>query len=134
MSDHADDLMFREIGTKPPDGRTYKCGHCGKKFGTSEAKAVAHVEKCVANIFDTEAIKSPAVLEDEWQPIETAPKTGEKFLVYRPAHDGDYIPVVGEDYWGSNMFNPEGCWMRSRSDCPPTHWMPLPKPPKGEEE
>lgn len=71
-------------------------------------------------------------LRDEWRPIETAPKTGEKILVYRPAHDCGHIHVVGEDYWGTTMFNPEGCWMRSRQDCQPTHWMPLPKPPKGE--
>jgi len=71
-------------------------------------------------------------LRDEWRPIETAPKTGEKILVYRPVHDGYYIPMTGEDYWGSTMFDPEGCWMRSRQDCQPSHWMPLPKPPKGE--
>ena len=72
-------------------------------------------------------------LKEEWRPIETAPKTGEKILVYRPVHDGDYIPVTGEDYWGSTMFDPEGCWMRSRSDCQPTHWRPLPEPPKEKE-
>lgn len=71
-------------------------------------------------------------LKDEWRPIETAPKTGEKILVYRPVHDGNYIPVTGDDYWGSYEFRPQGCWMRSRSDCQPTRWMPLPKPPKGE--
>jgi hypothetical protein len=71
-------------------------------------------------------------LRDEWWPIETAPKTCENILVYRPVHDCSYIPVVGEDYWGTTMFNPEGCWMRSRQDCQPSHWMPLPNPPKGE--
>lgn len=71
-------------------------------------------------------------LRDEWRPIETAPKTCENILVYRPVHDCSYIPVVGEDYWGTTMFDPEGCWMRSRQDCQPSHWMPLPNPPKGE--
>lgn len=71
-------------------------------------------------------------LQNLWLPIETAPKTGEKIWVYRPVHDGNYIPVTGDDYWGSYEFRPEGCWMRSRSDCQPTRWMPLPKPPKGE--
>lgn len=73
-------------------------------------------------------LREKGYLRDEWRPIETAPKTGEKILVYRPAHDCGHIHVVGEDYWGSTMFAPEGCWMKSSPNCQPTHWMSPPKP------
>ena len=46
MGDHADDLMFKEIGTKPPDGKIYRCGYCGAKLGTDKILAMVHVEKC----------------------------------------------------------------------------------------
>jgi len=60
----------------------------------------------------------------DWQPIETAPRDGSDIIVYRPKFDGDYIPIVGVDYWFKGY-----TWGRSRRDCQPTHWMPLPKPP-----
>jgi len=66
-----------------------------------------------------------------WQPIETAPKDGTDIIVYRPKFDGDYIPQVGVDWWmlpSKTGFYSE-CWAKSRKDCPPTHWQPLPKPP-----
>lgn len=67
----------------------------------------------------------------EWQPIETAPKDGRKFLAcwhgknqktgdqykYEPecmAWDGDF-------YWVVDGGQPS---------VSPTHWMPLPEPPK----
>lgn len=55
----------------------------------------------------------------EWQPIETAPK-GE-LLLYAPA-----------EVRGRNSRLPERIYIGSRYDAPnrpPTHWMPLPKPP-----
>ena len=73
-------------------------------------------------------------LKYEWQPIETAPKDGARILVYRPVYIDDYIPVVGEDYLGTTLFNKQGCWMKSRQDCLPTCWTPLPKPPTDEEK
>lgn len=64
----------------------------------------------------------------QWQPIKTAPKDGTVIIVYRPKFDGKYIPRVGTDIWGN--FAGTDCWGGSRSDTPPTHWMPLPEPPK----
>lgn len=64
----------------------------------------------------------------EWQPIETAPRDGTCIIVYRPKHDGDYIPKVGVDWWMTKgLLVPT--WAKSRKDCPPTHWMPFPQPP-----
>lgn len=67
-----------------------------------------------------------------WQPIETAPRTGERFLMW--SRDGGFF--AGN--W------PQGCaageWLRIRGEWrgashwraqEATHWMPLPAPPEG---
>jgi hypothetical protein len=74
-----------------------------------------------------------AVLEAqiEWQPIETAPKDGSQIDVF-VLHRGRVCNVR----WSLN-----GCWSEyalddfdgtswQKLDGLPTHWMPLPKPPK----
>jgi hypothetical protein len=56
----------------------------------------------------------------DWQPIETAPKDDETWVL---AFNGDEYAVciwTGE-YWSDNEY-----MMRPQ----PTHWMPLPEPPK----
>lgn len=64
----------------------------------------------------------------EWLPIETAPRNGTMILVYRPdSKRGDaYIPRVGTDIWKVSR----ECWWHSNHWSQPTHWMPLPEPPK----
>ena len=66
----------------------------------------------------------------EWQPIDTAPKDGTPILAYRADHYGKFGNCCvtywrtnknGNSYTGFGEFNPT-YW-------PPTHWMPLPKPP-----
>ena len=61
-----------------------------------------------------------------WQPIETAPKDGDMFMVgweERP----DFTPDTG-------FYSPDGVlclgWSHSPSNPPPTHWMPLPGAPE----
>lgn len=56
----------------------------------------------------------------EWQPIETAPKDGRDILVM----DGDWLTI---GWWSGEE------WCRQDlhlSLSNPTHWMPLPEPPK----
>ncbi len=63
----------------------------------------------------------------EWQPISTAPKDGTRILVCRPK--GFSVNRVGVD-----MFMECGgrkSWIHSEDNFQPTHWMPLPEPPKG---
>ena len=58
----------------------------------------------------------------KWQPIETAPKDGTSFLV--PGHKLAY-------------YDPDsGRWTKAYTSLLiyPTHWMPLPKPPKNYKE
>jgi hypothetical protein len=65
--------------------------------------------------------KEPAM---EWLPIESAPKDPEiPILAYCPEFGGAPIIIILE-------------WFHERwedidsSECHPTHWMPLPAPPK----
>lgn len=67
----------------------------------------------------------------EWQPIETAPKDGTSILVWRRnqvlvAHwDIDKYAKTPRPYWGAfDVWN-----KTSNRLTPPTHWMPMPRPP-----
>jgi hypothetical protein len=70
----------------------------------------------------------------DWQPIETAPKDGTLILVFVPPSDYSIGWYNTEKYnknprpfWGRHNANHSKTVCRSR---PPTHWMPLPEPPK----
>ena len=72
----------------------------------------------------------------KWRPIESAPKDGTKFLALcQPRHietgtpmSFHYINVV---WWRDKSKNILG-WRHTLNDshAEPTHWMPLPEPPK----
>ena len=56
----------------------------------------------------------------DWQPIETAPNEG-FFLVF--AHDEIFMAIRSQNFSGFAIaYDGEG--------IQPTHWMPLPPPPK----
>ena len=75
----------------------------------------------------------------EWQPIETAPKEprdkygyGPDVLLYQTHGDGfDAERTIGIGCWGVWEHGPT-CWCMEAGDgwAGPTHWMPLPEPPK----
>lgn len=75
----------------------------------------------------------------EWQPIETAPKDGTAFRAYADELvDLDFNPCGSvEAVWNGEEFI--GCVWNGQQDTwygkaiNPTHWMPLPAAPKGEE-
>lgn len=64
----------------------------------------------------------------DWQPIETAPK-GQLVLVYSAtfvlAHFNTYY-----DMWIGTARDSEDTKMLNRASTRPTHWMPLPQPPR----
>lgn len=78
----------------------------------------------------------------EWQPIETAPRDGTDIiiLVDNMAIQGYFhtpkdIPVHAtwirrDGRWEYITLESHGCGCCSSYDPPPTHWMPLPEPPK----
>lgn len=66
----------------------------------------------------------------EWQPIETAPRDGSGMLFFAKVNGRAFVFTGGYDsHWSGQ------CWVadnrRVPSDFHPTHWMPLPDPPKG---
>lgn len=67
----------------------------------------------------------------QWRPIEEAPKDGPFVLLFNAASEA-WCPTIARwngDGWGDEegTFHIPGLNM-------PTHWMPLPPPPKGAEE
>jgi len=63
-----------------------------------------------------------------WQPIETAPKDGTEIIVWWPEIGHPYI-TKWTRFINGNLYRDGwhcGIWEVER----PTHWMPLPKPPK----
>ena len=68
---------------------------------------------------------------NEWQPIETAPKDGTWILVYKPFN----LYGFDDSEWYVDKYIvrwADECWNISMDDIVvyPTHWMPLPNPPK----
>jgi hypothetical protein len=65
--------------------------------------------------------------QNEWLPIETAPKDGTWILVYQKYNDS-FSEIMIANYYEGN-----GCWSvmwDSRdTEINPTYWMPLPTPP-----
>ena len=68
-----------------------------------------------------------------WQPIETAPKDGTEILLFCPHDD----PQNVQGYFSSEPEEHARYWRPTESLVAdvvgliePTHWMPLPTPPK----
>lgn len=78
------------------------------------------------------ASPSPPALDgagrEGWQPIETAPKDGTRVLLAAPGH----LTMIGSfEAW--KTIHAAGPWWWSNGSMitpDPTHWQPLPAPPK----
>jgi hypothetical protein len=68
----------------------------------------------------------------EWQPIETAPKTRRSILVYVPENKCTYVVYWDEKHPSWSIFG--GGWRSYLTSGGPSHWMPLPDPPKQGEQ
>lgn len=78
---------------------------------------------------------SAASVPDGWQPINTAPKDGTEIDVWCKVcgRVPDAVFNTKKNRWeyvGLDMFD-EMDWIEL--EYPPTHWMPLPPPPKEED-
>lgn len=62
----------------------------------------------------------------EWRPIETAP-TAEAILIYRDDGEIELIPEEDNDFEWEPY---DGINESEDGVSKPTHWMPLPEPPK----
>jgi len=77
--------------------------------------------------------------QEGWQPIETAPKDGTYILVSNPTAGGSWVAQFQQfaasgfrfdEPWHSVMLNH---WhLPDRHGGTPTHWTPLPTPPRSE--
>lgn len=61
----------------------------------------------------------------EWQPIETAPKDGTPILMFIPLSE----PTIRSGLFSEGDFVLTGDYYHLPEA--PTHWMPMPAPPKG---
>lgn len=64
----------------------------------------------------------------EWKPIETAPKDGTFILLFTA-----YGQIEGRwefDGWRQDVCSASYDMAYAYIECIPTHWMPLPEPPK----
>ena len=68
----------------------------------------------------------------EWKPIETAPKDWTDVLLYSPDDDVGYGANGVCQGWYSMADGGFDCWMTASGPAFPSHWMPLPAPPKQE--
>jgi hypothetical protein len=73
-----------------------------------------------------DAAAEKETLTMEWQPIETAPKDGRPVLGYRA---GDMATVEWRATWKEWALVVPGTYAED-DDWEPTHWMPLPDPPR----
>jgi hypothetical protein len=64
-----------------------------------------------------------------WQPIETAPKTGDEILLaWRWGYD-EQPWQIAVGYWHDELEDFQLSVMHETIEQPISHWMPLPKPP-----
>jgi len=64
--------------------------------------------------------------EQEWKPIETAPKDGTDLVLYCGPPDD---PLLGIGYWETERETEDGwyLWHKPMQRCLwPTHWAPIP--------
>lgn len=112
------------------------CVYAGNKCLVRKGKHIDHEAAwddavyfiiAAANFMDEhEATIRAALSEPEWQPISTAPRDGTPVLVYAPYGGG----FITQSYWKA-MPNNGHMWVVDCGEICPTHWMPLPSPPKG---
>lgn len=65
-------------------------------------------------------------MNSQWQPIETAPRDGSRFLVWEPFEPACEWAWIDMEEEGGEL---RPCSNRSRFWHMPTHWMPTPTTP-----
>jgi hypothetical protein len=118
----------------------------GGRFGVPELQPWSDTLKFARAIEAAILARAAVPIVQPWQPIETAPKDGRALLLGHFNSHGKWRTVRGQwfsaDEIAETFENPDGCdegWFETvveSDDIPncwatePTHWMPLPLPPK----
>jgi hypothetical protein len=92
------------------------------RFWANKAQALADENKALSAALTASQAETAAA----WQPIETAPRDGSRFLAYEN-RDVSYYPC----WWRNDYLIWEGWQDDWDSEPDPSHWQPLPPPPKG---
>ena len=77
--------------------------------------------------------KGDGMTAQEWQPMDTAPKTGEPIILgYARSHseEGHWMGDRTKNYWGQTGWFATDDSELSTHPSTPDAWMPLPEPPK----
>jgi len=99
---------------------------------------VQNLDQWKSWIEDAQTVVDIVLEEREWQPIETAPKDGTKFLAFWPEdefpfvmHWAEFDPETAAEIGEKGYFTYSEMAISDIGDPPEaTHWMPLPDPPK----
>lgn len=70
--------------------------------------------------------------KQSWQPIETAPKDGTVVLCWDEFKECDLMWYGIIQQWNEPKDILGWMYVATNTECYPTHWMPLPKPPTDE--
>lgn len=104
-------------------------GMCKKEHICNECSSVSYLQNLPKNEHSSESCSSD---EHRWQPIETAPKTGEHII----ATQGGETIILGWEADGKETTTGEAAWVTgSMNDAEkyftfhPTHWQKLPLSP-----
>ena len=87
---------------------------------------------CQTTVFDNEesCVQAWNTRAPQWQPIETAPKTGEQVLTFRHKLNGITIGGFTENWYQTSFWsNQHKVFVGFPKEIQPTHWMPLPEAP-----
>lgn len=96
-----------------------------EKVYSSIESEIAQITTKAAELEAAIAVADTAAAEQQWQPIETAPKDGTPILAVSEAHI--------KEGWSPQVIEWSDVWMYS--ECfdefmfEPTHWMPIPAAP-----
>ena len=89
----------------------------------SHASLKAEVERL------NELAQDPYRLSRGWQPMETAPKDGTVVLCWDEFKECDLMWYGIIQQWNEPKDILGWMYVATNTECHPTHWMPLPKPP-----
>jgi hypothetical protein len=72
------------------------------------------------------------VIEQDWQPIETAPRDGTQVLLIARYPTNVAWSDQYHSWWYTRAVTEDVHWARWPHSFLPTHWRPLPAPPEGQ--
>lgn len=111
------------------DYNGYICDGCGTQVAEQVCGTIAdHLIANGVTISKMETVAKDNNVPSKWIPVtERLPEHGEVVLVFG-SRGGVYTAVFNKpgQYRGWHKLNSKSHY------CDPTHWMPLPQPPKGE--